>query len=200
MKPVALSADAVADDPTMWKRRLVSVCSLEWRRSLGRGGVSMAVELLAAGSDAKMKVTVGVLQLRIDMLPPPAQGQAVPLGEINQALQADAVALADGHRQFYQYAKVWWNDFVEIHPSFRHRLVKVFCENESGDHRAASSYLFPLRAGRWIDTPRHAATVCDMLQPPAMYAYAPPPPPSPPSSCNLSFCYNPIQFCQFNTL
>lgn len=49
--------------------------------------------------------------------------------------------------QFYRYAKLWWREFVEIDPSFRSRLVKIFVENERGEHVAACSSLVPLRAG-----------------------------------------------------
>ena len=53
---------------------------------LGRGGVSLPVELMAAGAQAS-KVPVGILNCRFDLLPAPRHGHAVPAAEITKALQ-----------------------------------------------------------------------------------------------------------------
>ena len=50
----------------------------------------------------------------------------------------------DLNRQFFQYSRLWWKEYVEIDPSFKERLVKIFAEDEWGGHRPVCSYVTPL--------------------------------------------------------
>jgi centrosomal protein CEP76 len=145
------------------RRQLVAVHGVDWRRSLGRGGVSLPVELMAAGAQAS-KVPVGILNCRFDLLPAPRHGHAVPAAEITKALQLADREEVELHRQFYQYARAWWTQFSGAGPAHKERPVKIFALSEHGEHRSVCSFVCPLRPGRCLlDTPRHAARFVSLL-------------------------------------
>ena len=57
---------------------------VEWRKALVAGGVSIPAELLGAGPRSKMKHPVGVLDLRLDVVPSPST--KVPAADIDCGL------------------------------------------------------------------------------------------------------------------
>jgi centrosomal protein CEP76 len=161
--PIHLALIQVTPRDGRAQNQLISTHALEWRRCLGRGGLSVPLQFMAAGAEAKMQVPVGVVEFRLDLLPAPLHGQAMQSAEISKALQASADSIADSHRQFYHYARIWWQQFSEISPDHKNRLVKIFAENEIGEHRPVCSYITPLRAGRLLATPRHAARFVSLI-------------------------------------
>ena len=109
---------------------LVASYDVEWRKALVAGGVSIPAELLGAGPRSKMKHPVGVLDLRLDVVPSPST--EVPAADIDRGLRASEARSQDLNRQFFQYSRLWWKEFIEIDPSFKERLVKIFAEDEWG--------------------------------------------------------------------
>lgn len=67
------------------------------------------------------------------------------------------------HRDFYRFAKSWWNDFLKIDKDFKKRMVKIFAENEWGDHRSVCSFIVPIPGGRVIDSALSAARFVSLL-------------------------------------
>jgi centrosomal protein CEP76 len=61
---------------------LVASYDVEWRKALVAGGVSIPAELLGAGPRSKMRHPVGVLDLRLDVVPAPST--EVPSGDIDR--------------------------------------------------------------------------------------------------------------------
>ena len=59
---------SVVDDQEV---ELVASYDIEWKNVLSSGGLSIPAELLGAGSQAKIKVPVGVLDMRLDIVPLP---------------------------------------------------------------------------------------------------------------------------------
>ena len=70
---------------------------VEWRNVLGSGGMTIPAELLGAGSQAKIKVPVGVLDMRLDIVPNPET--RVPHSDISRGLKASAVQKQELQRQ-----------------------------------------------------------------------------------------------------
>ena len=56
---------------------------------------------------------------RFDLLPEPSPGTTIPQSEITRQLRHEVNLEADAQRQFYQYAKVWWKEYLEIDASFK---------------------------------------------------------------------------------
>ena len=108
---------------------LMASYDIEWRKALVAGGVSVPAELLGAGQRAKLRHPIGVLDMRLDVVPVPTT--EVPPADIERGLRASERRAQDLNRQFFQYARLWWKEFVEIDPSFKDRLVKIFAEDVS---------------------------------------------------------------------
>lgn len=119
-----------ASDEGVLATTLMASYDVEWRKALVAGGVSVPAELLGAGQRAKLRHPIGVLDLRLDVVPLPTT--EVPPADIERGLRASERRAQDLNRQFFQYARLWWKEFVEIDPSFKDRLVKIFAEDVSG--------------------------------------------------------------------
>ncbi|CAK9003009.1 Centrosomal protein of 76 kDa (Cep76) [Durusdinium trenchii] len=150
---------------------LVASHLMEWRRILAnRGGASVVVELSALGPTGKTRMAAGVIELRLDLVPSHQQerldsgaGATLSPGEIDQALQRETKYFNQAHRRFCEYARLWWQEYVEANPGFRKRMVKIFAENEWGDHYPACTFVSPSRGGRLVDTPQHAARFVSLI-------------------------------------
>lgn len=113
--------------------------------------------------------------------------------EIGQQLRIEEARNKEASHAFFKYAQRWWKEYTEIHPHFKHRRVKIFAEDETGKPRMSCTYAIqrlatpacvsraapkppacpfpstrrryvtPMRAGRLLDTPRHAARFVSLM-------------------------------------
>ena len=134
---------------------LVGTCDLEWRMVLCEvsGRFPLTVELRGVGAEAK--ITPGILDLRIDIVPQPSD--PVHLDLFSAQLGLEKQRRSEKERLFLVYAKQWWKEYLQLRLEHSQRLVKIFASNEAGDSQLVSCYARPLRAGRLLDSPRHAA-------------------------------------------
>ncbi|KAM8966492.1 centrosomal protein of 76 kDa isoform 2-T2 [Pelodytes ibericus] len=146
---------------TTGETTLVSSHFLEWRSVLGsdKGATSLAVELVGVG--AECKVSVGVLNLKLELYPPLNQNLSQEIVKTQFTLERQKTA--EKERLFLVYAKQWWREYLQIRPSHNTRLVKIFAQDENWINRPVCSYVRPLRAGRLLDTPRQAARFVNVL-------------------------------------
>ncbi|CAM9246176.1 unnamed protein product, partial [Ectocarpus sp. 6 AP-2014] len=70
---------------------------------------------------------------------------------------------SEARRDFYLYANAWWKGFSSTSKVLSKRSVKIFAEDERGQHRCVCSFLEPYRQGRMLPTPRHAARFVSLL-------------------------------------
>ncbi|XP_072684750.1 centrosomal protein of 76 kDa isoform X8 [Canis lupus baileyi] len=140
---------------------LVASYFLEWRSVLGseNGVTSLTVELMGVGTESK--VSVGILNIKLEMYPP--LNQTLSQEVVNTQLALERQKTAEKERLFLVYAKQWWREYLQIRPSHNSRLVKIFAQDENGINRPVCSYIKPLRAGRLLDTPRQAARFVNVL-------------------------------------
>ncbi|XP_073926474.1 centrosomal protein of 76 kDa isoform X4 [Castor canadensis] len=140
---------------------LVASYFLEWRSVLGseNGMSSLTVELMGVGTESK--VSVGILNVKLEMYPP--LNQTLSQEVVNTQLALERQKTAEKERLFLVYAKQWWREYLQIRPSHNSRLVKIFAQDENGINRPVCSYVKPLRAGRLLDTPRQAARFVNVL-------------------------------------
>ncbi|ERE86155.1 centrosomal protein [Cricetulus griseus] len=140
---------------------LVASYFLEWRSVLGseNGVTNLTVELMGVGTESK--VSVGILNIKLEMYPP--LNQTLSQEVVNTQLALERQKTAEKERLFLVYAKQWWREYLQIRPSHNSRLVKIFAQDENGINRPVCSYVKPLRAGRLLDTPRQAARFVNVL-------------------------------------
>lgn len=111
---------------TFGETTLVASYFLEWRSVLAaeNGITNVAVELLGVGTESK--VSVGVLNIRLEMYP-----------QLNKTLSSEIISTqftlerqktAEKERLFLVYAKQWWREYLQIRPTHNTRLVKIFAQ------------------------------------------------------------------------
>uniref|UniRef100_A0A8D0HAR7 Centrosomal protein of 76 kDa n=1 Tax=Sphenodon punctatus TaxID=8508 RepID=A0A8D0HAR7_SPHPU len=146
---------------TFGETTLVASYFLEWRSVLCAENriTNVAVELLGVGTESK--VSVGVLNIKLEMYP--QLSKALSQEIVNTQLALERQKTAEKERLFLVYAKQWWREYLQIRPSHNTRLVKIFAQDENGINRPVCSYVRPLRAGRLLDTPRQTARFVGVL-------------------------------------
>ena len=140
---------------------LVGTCELEWRQVLceGSGRVPVTVELAGVGPEAR--ITPGILDMRVDLMPHPSEPLHSDL--LAAQLGLEKQRRSERERLFLVYAKQWWKEFLQLRSTHAQRLVKIFAADEAGLSRLVCSYVRPLRAGRLLDSPRHAARFVSLV-------------------------------------
>ncbi|XP_003219767.2 centrosomal protein of 76 kDa isoform X1 [Anolis carolinensis] len=146
---------------TAGETTLVASYFLEWWSVLSAENriTNTAVELLGVGSESKM--SVGVLNIRLEMYP--KLNKILSQEIVSTQLALERQKTAEKERLFLVYAKQWWREYLQIRTSHNTRLVKIFAQDENGINRPVCSYVRPLRAGRILDTPRQAARFVSVL-------------------------------------
>jgi hypothetical protein len=148
---------------------VLGVHSLDWRTLFGEedGAADVLVQLAPVGGSGSTasaaSVPVGLLPLRLEVLPALPARSPLPASEVRARLDAGMQRAADASRAFFSYSKAWWGEYKALHPSFRRRLVKIFGEDEGADFGPLPSYVTPLSAGRAIDSPAAAARFVSLL-------------------------------------
>lgn len=140
---------------------LVGTCVLEWRKILceDSGRISLSLELSGVGSEAK--ISPGILDIQINLVPHLSDPVVPEL--LTAQLELERQRVAEKERLFLVYAKQWWKEYLSLRPDHAHRLVKIFAPDETGVSRPVSRFVQPLKAGRLLDSPRHAARFVSLV-------------------------------------
>ncbi|KAM7126879.1 centrosomal protein of 76 kDa isoform 3-T3 [Molossus nigricans] len=111
---------------------LVASYFLEWRSVLGseNGVTNLTAELMGVGTESK--VSVGVLNIKLEMYPP--LNQTLSQEVVSTQLALEHQKTAEKERLFLVYAKQWWREYLQIRPSHNSRLVKIFAQGDCEDH------------------------------------------------------------------
>ncbi|CAM9697417.1 unnamed protein product [Pylaiella littoralis] len=169
---------------------LVGTAEVDWRRALvpasgaqeglhKSDGIILAVELGSVAPDSIVHPVGGILHLRLEVVAPP-EVSSFPFKANDVARVMDLQALdpyccycdfgaiqvsvrSEARRDFYLYANAWWKDFTSTSKDLSKRSVKIFAEDERGQHRCVCSFLQPYQHGRMLPTPRHAARFVSLL-------------------------------------
>jgi centrosomal protein CEP76 len=134
----------------------------------GGGGAGSGGAPPGATAAAAEAVPVGLLPLSLTLLPAKEGGGDgdAPRAEVARALGRAASKRADAAKAFLLYARAWWADYRGLHPTFRHRLVRVFGESGEAGGRfvPTASRVAALPADRvGCDSPAAAARFVSLL-------------------------------------
>lgn len=140
---------------------LVGTCHLQWRSILSEatGKATLSVELNGIGAEAK--IPAGIVDFQIEILPKSSEPINVDILTAQFALEKQRSA--EKERMFLVYAKQWWKEYLQIRQAHSQRLVKIFAPNETGVNCPVCAYVCPMRAGRLLDSPRHAARFVNLV-------------------------------------
>ena len=142
-------------------REVAGTGRVEWRKTLttDNGKVSLPLELSGYGLECNM--TVGVLDIQLDVVPKGTH--RVQKDAYSTQIKIEENRYNEKERMFLAYAKHWWKEFLQIRPSHSQRLVKIFTHDEVGRNWPVFVYVSPLRAGRLLESPRHAARFVSLI-------------------------------------
>lgn len=142
------------------ERDLLGTYTLEWRPVLTeeKGKWSGTVEISGVGPEAK--IAAGLLELGLEVFPKASPLQSVLLAAHQETERQQS---AERERLFLVYSKQWWKEFLQIRAEHGQRMVKIFAQDEVGRSRSVCSFVRPLRAGRLLDGPRHAARFVSVI-------------------------------------
>ncbi|XP_063253031.1 centrosomal protein of 76 kDa isoform X2 [Prinia subflava] len=117
---------------TFGETTLVASYFLEWRSVLAaeNGVTNVAVELLGVGTESK--VSVGILNIRLEMYPQLNKTLSSEITSTQFSLERQKTA--EKERLFLVYAKQWWREYLQIRPTHNTRLVKIFAQGDCEDH------------------------------------------------------------------
>ena len=134
----------------------VGTSRVEWRSVLTErsGSTLTSVELTGVGSQAS--IPAGIIDIKLELLPR-SKDQVIHSDMLKAQLEIEKQRKDERDRLFLIYTKQWWREYLEIRASHSQRLVKIFARDESGGSHLVCTYIRPLRAGRLLDSPRHAA-------------------------------------------
>ena len=145
----------------MGDHELVGTCYLEWRVTLaqGTGRANTSVEL--AGVSSEGNIPAGVLDMQLELLP--RCDDMIGPDVLSAQLSLEKQRTAERERVFLVYAKQWWKEYQHIRASHAERLVKIFAHDENGVSHPVCAYVHPMRVGRLLDGPRHAARYVSLI-------------------------------------
>ena len=140
---------------------LVGSRYLEWMHILSDtvGRVSTAVVLNGIGTESN--IPAGLLDITMELVPKVTS--SVSQDVVTAQLSLERSRCAEREHMFLVYAKQWWKKYLQIHQQHAHRLVKVFAQDENATNRLECMYVRPLKAGRLLDSPRHAARFVSLI-------------------------------------
>ncbi|GMH46383.1 hypothetical protein TrRE_jg9568, partial [Triparma retinervis] len=145
---------------TSTQREVVGVGRRDWRTSLtgGDGTLELRGGGGMEGGGGTLRVKLDLVQSEADLILP------MTTTEIERKVEETKTRDTENARNFYLYAVDWWRQYQEISPSHARRQgVRIFAPDESGVSRCVCSYVSPVRAGRMVDSPRHAARFVSLI-------------------------------------
>ena len=144
------------------RETLLSSVIVEWRKALHAGKCTLSLELPGIGEQASLPV--GVLELKLEVLPlPPAEARLTE-AEALASIKRERDVEVDAERRFFAYARGWWAAYLDARPDHRLRPVKIFAMSELGTQRPVTAYVRPLRADRLLESPMQAAHFVSLIR------------------------------------
>eukprot|EP00731_Ephydatia_muelleri_P026239 Em0018g339a len=125
---------------------------------LGRANTSLEM----AGASSEGNIPAGILDVRLESLPR-SEGDVIGTEVLAAQLSLEKQRAAERERVFLVYAKQWWREYQHMRTSHVDRMVKIFAHDESGVSHPVCAYVHPMRAGRLLDGPRHAARYVSLI-------------------------------------
>jgi len=157
------------ESPFMSKSVYVGENTVDWRRVLKTGSLSVAVELNSNGSHldgsggAGGGVPAGLLELQLELMP---DVRAYSGDELQLRAEQEKNATVAADREMLLYARRWWAEYHALSPKFSSRKVKVFAHSHVGGGRTlpVTHFIHRIAPDRSIEGPEDAARFVSLFQ------------------------------------
>eukprot|EP01062_Namystynia_karyoxenos_P069434 TRINITY_DN64932_c0_g1_i1.p1 TRINITY_DN64932_c0_g1~~TRINITY_DN64932_c0_g1_i1.p1 ORF type:complete len:694 (+),score=214.44 TRINITY_DN64932_c0_g1_i1:101-2083(+) len=149
----------VRHDPERGVTRYVGENAVDWRSVLRQGGVAQEVQV------GPLSVPAGLLLLQLELVPAPAAAAAMPDEELQQQRSAEGTEQQAAAREFWAYARRWWQEYHQIDPGLEKRHVKVYTEllGPAMQKVPVVSLVSPVSCSRVLDSPLEAGRFVTLL-------------------------------------
>eukprot|EP00758_Cryptobia_borreli_P001981 Tbor_TRINITY_DN2687_c0_g1::TRINITY_DN2687_c0_g1_i1::g.17892::m.17892/K16457/CEP76; centrosomal protein CEP76 len=145
-----LHISVIKEECSLGRCHLVGENTIEWRKVLRTGYMSLTVEL--CGSNPS--IPSGIIEMEIELIP---GGPKYPEEEILDRIQLQRTAVIAADREFLIYARRWWSEYHSIRASHKGRHVKLFAATSSGRMVPVTHYVSVIGPDRSLDSPFAAA-------------------------------------------
>lgn len=158
------SVSSVEQQPigSKYTKSLIAMAILDYRMAFIYGGECISVELIPQDADGiNFADGIGSLFVRLSL-----SGVSLPYASISaleSAIEFDIQRHSDISRNIHQSARSFWSKARRDYPFLEARDIKMFAEDECGQHRMVSSFLSPIIPSRDIDNPKVTARFVSLL-------------------------------------
>lgn len=156
--------------PFLAKSVFVGENTVDWRRVLKTGSLSVAMELNVgasmslAGSGGAIGggVPAGLLELQLELMP---DVRVYSEDELQLRAEQEKNATVAADREMLLYARRWWSEYHALSPKFASRKVKVFAHSHAGGRTLpVTHFLHRIAPDRSIEGPEDAARFVSLFQ------------------------------------
>lgn len=137
------------------KRKIVGIKFVEWRFALtfNKFALDLDVGYISSRVDQLTKNNFNV-KVRLSINPKVHQSDLQPINNLEKLLKEEKTADELRMKHFFEYSKIWWQEYKSINPVFAERVVKIYAEDVFGIYRPVSVYVKPIliRTVQCIDT------------------------------------------------
>lgn len=140
---------------------VIGTQSVDWRRVLLSGYLSITIELTGMGGDTA--VAVGTLSLNLEILPKVVNTLTNDAALTTQ-IRAEREHDSERDRRFFNTAKAFWREYLQIRPEHANRMVKIFARTETDVNMPVCAFVWPLQAGRTLRSAGEAARFVGLLE------------------------------------
>ncbi|KRW98306.1 hypothetical protein PPERSA_02083 [Pseudocohnilembus persalinus] len=142
------------------ERQIHAYKQIEWRFVLTYNEPKINVEM---GLFEDEDILAGYLELSLDLYPKIESRKQLTEREIQTQLTKEVEFKDIDTKEFYEFSKVWWNNFKKNYKGFENRIIKLYTQNELGMYIPSHSYVCCLRNINGIDSPEQAARFVSLI-------------------------------------
>ncbi|XP_075252623.1 centrosomal protein of 76 kDa-like [Convolutriloba macropyga] len=135
---------------TFGAKSVISSQFVEWRHLLHTQGMKERNALPVYGIGGESKINAGVLDITMEIMP--AVTSTLQKEIVSTQFELEWSRVNEKNKSFFNYAKQWWKEYLQIRPENNQRLVKIFAQDENGTTRPVCSFVRPLRTGRVLES------------------------------------------------
>ena len=142
-------------------KSVISSQFIEWRHLLHTSGMKERNALPVYGVGGESKIVAGVLDITLEVMP--GLSSALQKEVVSTQFELERSRVNEKNKGFFNYAKQWWKEYLQIRPENKNRLVKIFAQDENGTTRPVCSFVRPLRTGRVLESAQQCLRFVSVL-------------------------------------
>ena len=116
--------------------------------------------------DSAKSGSMGVVCMHFDLLPSLTKAETLSEEVVEKQLTLEHKFKTEATNQFLDYSTQFWQDYKNIRPSHKTRLIKIFAETDDRElsgYKPVCSLVQPMIADRLLETPLHAARFVSLI-------------------------------------